>query len=83
MASPKSLPGAADIAADLYLPSLVTAPVFARHVGISLQSSRRLFRQGAFPARKVAGRWVATKAAILMWLSEPEDHRAGPRRVLP
>ena len=74
---------ASQIASTLYLPSLVTALVLARHLGISLRSSRRLFRQGAFPARKVAGRWVATKAAILMWISEPEAHHAGPRRVLP
>ena len=66
-----SHPGAA-IAADLYLPSLVTVPVFARHIGISRRAARRLYRSRVFPARKVAGKWVATKVAILAWLGEEQ-----------
>ena len=77
---PTPLPAtAAEVAADLYLPSIVTAKVFAQHIDVSVRTAQRLFRQQAFPARKVAGKWVASKVAILMWLSAPDPV---PLRVL-
>ena len=59
-------------AAELFLPSLVTDQTLARHLDIPRDDARSLFEGGAFPARKIAGKWVATKAAILLWLSEEQ-----------
>lgn len=55
---------------DLVLPDIITADVLARAMRCSEMTARALMRRGTIPAKKLAGKWLTTRVAVLRTLTE-------------
>ena len=66
-----------------FLSTVVGPEDLAAHLGIAEEAAFRLFERGAFPARRVDGRWCASKWAVLAWLDEGDPQQGAKRAVNP
>ena len=74
-------PSAGELAApftSLILPDVATVAVLAQILGRSESQIRALLRSGQIPGRKIGGRWIVSRRALLASLtaesSEAPDH---------
>ena len=58
---------------SILLPDLVLVADLAKHLGLSRHVVRTLLKRGELPGRKIGGRWVVPRPALLAWLSMPEQ----------
>ena len=68
---------------SIALPDICRVPDLANHTRMSPTAIRRAFRRGVIPGRKIGGRWLTSRQAVLAALSErqvvPPDSSASAK----